>query len=107
MRTLIVIERNEPTRNSLGEEIESWSTYITRWARKKRVPTALRAEEFIGRQFRSEVSYIFMLRYDDATANVSVEDRIKYGNLYYNIQYVDNIDDRNQSIEILAYQVQT
>ena len=91
----IVIERNTPATDSLGEPIDSWATLATVWA-EVREPRG--REFFAGEQRVAEIDTVFIIRH---RTDVTPRDRINYNANLYDIQFIGEIG-RRVGLEIMA-----
>lgn len=91
----IVIEQRAVTRDAVGSEVESWSTFAEVWAQKKDTS----GREFYASNMESgEVTTKFTIRY---LAGLQMDMRIKYDGLVYDIENISEIG-RKRGIEISA-----
>lgn len=77
----ITIERKSVTRNSIGEEVETWATLSAVWAEAH--PT--RGREFFaagGEHARADVMFRILYRTD---ITITEEDRVVWNGLYHDI----------------------
>ena len=91
----IVIQQNTPTRNAAGEEVDSWGTLATVWAR---VSPKRGREFFDARAVQAEAPAMFRIRY---RADVTNAMRISYGGNFYDIHSVEEVG-RQVATEIFA-----
>ena len=64
LRTRVTIESVTETQDAMGHPVKSWSTFCTRWARVRRVPTSKRMEVYVAERFEAEADWIFTLSMD-------------------------------------------
>lgn len=91
----IVIERAAVVQNDLGEEVESWSVWITVWAEVQPLDGS---ERWQAQEVMAEAPTRFRLRW---LPGLSVEDRIRYDDRLYDIHSINEIG-RRRGWEILA-----
>ena len=96
MRHSIDIESAAATENSLGEDVETWSTFAT--ARAQIIPINGK-EYFSANQEQSSVTHKITMRY---LAGVNTKMRVNYGGRIFNIEAVINFQERNREIQIMA-----
>jgi SPP1 family predicted phage head-tail adaptor len=97
----ILIENKTSTRNSVGGNVETWSTLAERWAshRELGAKAAISGNEK-DRLFYGEGDTIFVIRYDDL---VDANMRITYNGKIYAIEAVREFGTGRQVfMEIIA-----
>ncbi len=98
----ITVEKVTETQSSSGHPSETWSAYVTRWAKVE----PLRGRElFVAQQFEGEVDVRFQLRYDSKTAAIRPKMRIQYDNRTFDIKFAYNVEEDRKMIEIMATEV--
>lgn len=75
----ITIEQKAVTRNSIGEETDTWSTFATVWAQYRPVRVD---ERLAGAQLQAECDLIFRIRY---VAGIDPEMRIVWRGQRYEL----------------------
>ena len=88
--------RDETTVNDLNEVTGSWSTQTTVWASIKPMNGK---ELFRAEQVKSSARTKITIRY---YSSIDETWRVKYGTRIYDIEWIDNIDERNRVMEIFA-----
>lgn len=81
----ITIQTNTPTQDASGEQVASWSTLATVWAK---IDKSSAAERFINQQVVGEVDMVFQIRY---RSDVTDKMRLVYGGQNYNIKGVTEV----------------
>jgi SPP1 family predicted phage head-tail adaptor len=101
MRRLITIQRQTGARDSTGNETDTWTTFATVWVHIEPYIGSARAgrEEFSGNQMVGLDYTRFHLRY---LAGLAPKDRILYNGRIFDIQAVNNRDERNFELELIA-----
>lgn len=101
MRHLVTIQRQTGARDTSGNETDTWNTFATVWAHIEPYVGSARAgrEEFTGNQMVGLDYTRFHLRY---LAGLAPKDRILYGARIFDIQAVNNRDERNFELELIA-----
>jgi SPP1 family predicted phage head-tail adaptor len=101
MRHLVTIQRQTGARDTTGNETDTWSTFATVWVHIEPYVGSARAgrEEFAGNQMVGLDYTRFHLRY---LAGLAPKDRILYGTRIFDIQAVNNRDERNFELELIA-----
>lgn len=95
----IVIERATVTHNALNEQVETWDTYATIWAKKTDVSDG---EKNAAGQVGAFLVSRFMIRSSPATRAIKPNDRIRFEGLW-NIQGLKETQrGRNRFLEITA-----
>lgn len=95
-RTRVVIESPTRTQNDIGEPVETWTTYATRWAKLE--PSAGR--EFVAAmQVVPELRGIIKLRSDSLTRAITPAMRLTYGDRTFDIEAVyDETESRREVV---------
>jgi len=96
LRHIVTVEHKGTTKGSMGEIIETWTTFATIWA--KIIPGKGREAE----ESRREVGIVPTRFYTRYSAGVTQGMRLKYGSRLYDIVHVANIEERNREFEITA-----
>lgn len=92
----IIIQKKSLTVNEEGYQVEAWVDVISLWAGIKN----LHGSEFFQAQaVNSNVTCKMTIRY---TKNIDTSMRIVYDNKYYNILYLDDINESHKFIEIMC-----
>lgn len=92
----IIIESLTTTQDSFGDTIESWSEYKKARAAIKQISS----KEYFGAQ-KTSVSAVmeFKIRY---IPGIIESMRINYKSKYYDIESIDNINEKNRNIVMLG-----
>lgn len=78
----------------------TWSDGSTVWAEIVSVANrSISSEKFRAGQLEDKKVIVFRIRY---LSGITAKMRIKYDNRFFNIRSVNNIDEKNEIIEILA-----
>lgn len=96
---LVDLQRVVRSVNAAGERSESWYTYATEWAQIK--ANAGRESERQGTFVETGTVNITIPYYPGVTSL----DRVKFGDLYFYIQGVDNVGGLNEEIILTASEV--
>jgi len=96
MRHIITVERKSTNRGSMGEEVETWTTAATIWAKVWPVK-GREAEE--SRRETGKVETRFNARWK---AGITQGMRLKHGARYFDIVAAINIGELNRELEITA-----
>lgn len=95
LNTLISIESQTHTINSVGDKVETWSTYVKSWAEIK----TQSGKEFIqANEINSSVEKVLRIRY---VAGINPTMRVNNSGVYYNILSV--FDPTNERRELTLY----
>jgi len=90
----VLIENHTETINSVGEPVETWSTYATAWVEIK----TQSGKEFIqAKEQNSELTHILTTHY---ISGVTPKMRINNGGLYYNILSVFDPTTRKRELKL-------
>lgn len=95
-RHRIVIETPTETQDNYGEITETWETLLTVWASLDNVSAG---ELFEAGSQVQQNHFVFELYCD---SSVTTECRIKYGTRYFDIEGVENVDNRSRKMRIRA-----
>lgn len=91
----IVLEQKSVTRNSIGEEVETWSTFATVWARYRPAKVGERAS---GAQLQAEHEAVFRIRW---LTGVDPEMRIVWrGERYELVGPALIVDSRTKELDL-------
>lgn len=94
LRKQVVIQQPSATQNTRGEEIPSWATFLT----VRAAIEPLNGRELLAAQsIESQVTTKITIRYQ---SGITPDMRIKYGSRYFDIQAIQNIEERNRMIEM-------
>ena len=96
LRHRITIEQNTPTRDALGAEVDSWSSFAVRWAAVE----PLGGREFWdARRVNAERRVRFRLRY---VVGVTPEMRVSFDGRVFDIQAVIDVEERNRELQLVC-----
>lgn len=99
----ITIERMAVTTDEFNSPVETWSPFITTWARRKDSSDRLRTELLGAEQVGSFLLSHFVIRHSPKAKTVSPIDRISYDGHIWNIKATkETSEGRNRFIEISA-----
>jgi SPP1 family predicted phage head-tail adaptor len=96
MNRRVTLQRATVTRNEFNEEIETWTTLATVWARKDDVSAA---EGFRAQEVGAQLTTRFRIRYRATVATLNPRDRLIYAGRLYNITGVRE-KQRNRWLEV-------
>lgn len=99
LRRKVTLERATVTQDGYGEEVPSFATLATVWAR---VEPIIGKERFAAVQTQSDVDHRITCRYSSAIASLAADDRITWGSKTYDIRSVVNTEERNIELQIFA-----
>lgn len=89
LRHEIVIQQKSETRNTTGDVLFSWSTYLSTYAECKNLSMN---ELLQAHQVNSKITTKFIIRWD---SGVRANMRILYRSRAYNIVGIDNFEERD------------
>ena len=92
----VTLERNTPTRNGFGEEVDAWATLATVWAG---IDPKRGREFFAASQFQSEGKRIVHIRY---RSGLSTKDRVRYAGRALRIEDVQDPGERHEELYLLC-----
>jgi SPP1 family predicted phage head-tail adaptor len=92
LRKRITIQQQSATQNTRGEPIPSWTTFATCWAS---IEPKNGRELLAAQQVQSQVITEITIRYQ---SGITPDMRILYGTRYFDIQAIQNVEERNRMI---------
>lgn len=93
----IELQHRSLSRDPQGQQIESYATYATVWARRRDLSTR---EWFLAQQVNAEATVEFSIRY---RTDVLITDRVVADAMNYNIrQIADHADARREFVTLIA-----
>lgn len=96
LRHLVQLQANTPTQNTLGEPSDSWATIANIYAAIR--PMAGQ-ELMLAQQVIAKASHQITVR---NYPGLSAENRIKFGTRIFDINSVNNVDERNREMILLC-----
>jgi SPP1 family predicted phage head-tail adaptor len=90
----IELQHNLPTANSIGEFVDTYTTYATVWSAIKPL---VGNQRYSAKQLNSEISGKVIIRY---RSDLVATDRLVYGSRYLSIISIVNPNEANQFLEI-------
>jgi len=104
LRHLITVQRQTGARDTVGNETDTWTTLAQTWGWIEPYVGSARAgrEEWVGKQLIGLDYTRVHLRWDSRLASLSPKDRILYGARIFDVQAVNNRDERNYELELIA-----
>lgn len=96
----ITIQALTRTADGVGGHTEAWSTYAATWAK---IETLSGNEDFQAWQIQSTNNYRILIRY---RTGVKPEMRVNYGDRYFRILAVQNVDFADWELELTCEEVQ-
>ena len=99
LREKVIVQVTTPSQDSYGEPIDSWGTYVTRWAE---VTPINGTEKWAGNENLAQVTHRFRIRYDSSTKSITPKHRISYDSRIFDILSATNTGTRDREIIIMA-----
>lgn len=99
MNRRITIQAKTVTYNTYNEPIASWTDIETIWAQ---VLTSGGGEFYAAQKLHAETSAVFKVRY---TSRINVNQRIKFGNRYFDILNIADPDGKRIDLLIAGKEV--
>lgn len=99
LREVISFQRRTESLDGYGDDRGTWTDLAT--VRAQVEPLTGR-EFFASQQTQSEVSVRVVCRYSPDIAGVTVKDRIKHGDVYYDIRSIINVNSRNTELQFMC-----
>ena len=94
----ITILRKSSSPNEDDFEKETWCEYKTVWAKAN---TLFGKEYWAAKEYSAEDTVVFTIRYN-ACPDLSRNDQIKFNGRIFNIDSVDNVKFKNESLKVKA-----
>jgi len=92
----VIVEQRSTTRGTMGEEIDSWTTYKRIWS--KVLP--IRGQEAaIARRETGKLETKFWFRY---FSGLTLKMRLNMGGRYFDIVSIANLEERGRFLEVTA-----
>ncbi len=98
LRHRVVIQENTPTRDSYGDEVDSWSTWATVWGAVEPL-TGREAFSAGANQRLAEVTHRIRIRY---RSGVLPTMRVTWRSRTFNIQSVIEPETRDREIQLMC-----
>jgi SPP1 family predicted phage head-tail adaptor len=100
LRHPIELQRNTQARDTYGEPIETWATY-------KRVRAEIiggaGSEQVVGQRVTGRGGLVVRIRY--RSPEPEIIERVKFGTRYFDINDVDNVEQRNRELILTCTEV--
>lgn len=95
LRHRVTIQTVSEAQNSIGEPIETWSTFATVWGAIEPLPSR---DRYTAAQLEEPIVYRLRIRY---LSGVTGKMRVVHGGVTYNIKGAPMVDARKSEIELL------
>lgn len=96
LRHRLVIQRENASQDSYGEDVPSWTTFATVWGSVE----PLTGREYLeGKALTAEVTYRIRIR---SLSGVTPEMRVSYDSRYFQIVSVMDVDERNREMILMC-----
>ena len=102
MNKIIDIQEATITYNSYNEPIEEWKNVTGLTGLYASVITTGGREFYAAQKLNAEVTAVFKLRYIEGITNLM---RVKYGGRYFQIFFVNNVDEKNEYLLLSCKEV--
>ena len=97
LKQRVTVQKMAVTRDSTGEELETWTTVATRWAQIE----PLKSKENYQRNIETTTQlYTVTMRYQAGL--VTTDRRLVFGSQYLDIESVVNVDQADVTYELLC-----
>ena len=96
MQKRVEVQTKQTVRDAAGGASDAWVTDVTRWAH---IAPATGKELYAGEQVKAEVTHNVVIRYYSA---MSTSKRILFGSRIFDVNFVKNVDERNEHMELLC-----
>lgn len=101
LRKRVQWQQRTVTTDSYGQAQETWSTVASCWASFK---PGKGNEQEVAKEQRSYSPFEIRVRWPGGIS-FSTDDRILYGSRTFNIQNINNVDERNRELVVAAVEV--
>lgn len=101
LRHRVQLQQESTLPDSFGQPQSTWTTVLTTWARVEAISMR---EMFQSNQLVSQISHAITMRYQ-STVPVAPGMRIVFGNHTYKVQAINNIEERNIILRVLALEI--
>jgi SPP1 family predicted phage head-tail adaptor len=78
----IALSRNEPTKNAFNEDVDSWTSYASTWAR---VSPISGSERWAAQQINAEITHEVEIRWSPAVKDIKAEHRVEFDGRVFKI----------------------
>ena len=103
LNKLLIIQKRTRSKNSFGEESNVFVNHLICWAKIRQTKSKTDNKEiFRNNQVKTRVNFEFLIRYNPT---LTTDMRIIYGKHTFDILNIDNIDQSNVEMLILAEEV--
>jgi SPP1 family predicted phage head-tail adaptor len=96
LRNRVTIQQYTAAKNDYGEDIKAWTDYYDCWAS---IEPLTGREYFDSQQIVPETQSRVVIRYKEGVAPTM---RVKWGDIYYDILSVLNIQEKNKKLELIV-----
>lgn len=100
LKHTVSIQQQSATQDSYGEPVDTWTDVLT--GIYAFVDPTGGNEFYAAQKINAEATYNVWLRY---ASGIKPSMRVVYGNKYFNIMYVQNIEERNKWIRLVCKEV--
>lgn len=105
LRHRVILQTRTVAQNSMGEAVETWSTYATVWARVSPLRTRLSSDEFYhAQQINARLGVEVTIRY---LHGVETIERVVYGRRVFDVRHVVDPDERHVELILACEEVKT
>jgi SPP1 family predicted phage head-tail adaptor len=100
LRSLIQVQSQTATQDSIGQPQATWNTILTAWADVRAITVR---EQFQPNQFTSQVTHIITLRWTSVAIAAGM--RVVYEWHTYLVQGIENVDERNLLVRLQVLEI--
>jgi SPP1 family predicted phage head-tail adaptor len=98
LRHRIEIQENTPAKNSLGEDVDTWTTVNKRWAK---VEPLTGRELQVQVQISADVTHRVTMRFYEG---LTAKHRIRFNGRIFAINAVLNIEERDRETRVMCFE---
>lgn len=100
LRHSIQIQSQSTEKDKFGQPLQNWTTVLTTRASIEAIE---KVERYQARQFTSQVTHVITLRWPNVSITAGM--RVVFGSHIYTIQALDNVEERNVILNLLALEI--
>jgi len=102
LRQRVIIQKDTPTQDSVGQPVPSWGTHLTRWAA---VEPLTGREYFTAQQTQAEVTTRIRLRYSSGHG-ITPKMRVIWDGRIFEIDTVAEVKSGRRELHLMCTEIQ-
>jgi SPP1 family predicted phage head-tail adaptor len=100
LRHFITIQKRSDSPDQYGQPNTSWVEVTTAWAS---ITAVTSRETYQAQQLNSQVTHSIVMRYQPVSITAGMQ--VKYGTKTFDVQAVDNVEQRNAILKLLVLEL--